>query len=714
MKLIAIILLLGCQVSAQTNISGVVKSADGVAIVGANISLENSYDGTSSNSSGKFLFITSESGNQVIIASFIGYEILKQPIVLAGSEFQIELIMMESTNDLDEVTITAGSFTAGEEKRRTIFKPRDIATTAGATADIAGALNTLPGTQKVGESGRLFVRGGDDTETRTFIDGMVVMDAYRPAAPNTPSRGRFLPFMFKGTSFSTGGYSAEYGQALSSALVLSSKDKAEVNQTDISILSVGLDAAHTQVWNQGSASAKLQYTDVRPYMDIIKQRVDWISAPVSWEASTAFRQQVGNGILKFFGNLNTTSFALYDHDIANPSLKKRLDLSNPYQYGNLSFQQPIGKLWAIKTGASFTNHEKHLLIDGVPSDEQETGFHGKVVVENSITDNIELRSGLELTHRRYQATRTNESNQQQHVSFDEPLTAGFAEVEWMISKKLITKSGARVEQNNLLNNVSADPRISFAFKPGKEGQFSFAYGRFRQTAPNQYMRVNKQLDSEQAEHFILNYQVINNSRTFRVEAFYKRYFNLVKFINLDPYLLNNEGDGYAQGLEFFWRDNGSIKNVDYWVSYSLLESKRNYLNYTKSSQPTFASAHNFSAVYKHFISKLKLQAGATYSFTSGRSYLNPNAQGFLDDRTPAYHDLSLNLAYVPRPNLIFYFSCTNILGFNNIFSYQYADAPDSSGMFPRRAVKQPADRFFFLGLLITISKNKAIGQLPNL
>jgi hypothetical protein len=98
----------------------------------------------------------------------------------------------------------------------------------GATADIAGALNTLPGTQKVGESGRLFVRGGDGNETRTFIDGLVVLDAYKPSAPNTPSRGRFLPFMFKGTSFSTGGYSAEYGQALSSALVLDSKDKGEL------------------------------------------------------------------------------------------------------------------------------------------------------------------------------------------------------------------------------------------------------------------------------------------------------------------------------------------------------------------------------------------------------------------------------------------------------------------------------------------------------
>src|SRR5690606_11762862 len=160
-------------------------------------------------------------------------------------------------------------------------KALDIATTAGATADIAGALNTLPGTQKAGESGRLFVRGGDGSEARTFIDGMVVLEAYGTSAPNTPSRGRFLPFMFKGISFSTGGYSSEYGQALSSALVLESKDESETIRTDIGLLSVGGDIAHTHAWDGGSATAKIQYTIIRPYYGMINQEIDWKTAPAS-------------------------------------------------------------------------------------------------------------------------------------------------------------------------------------------------------------------------------------------------------------------------------------------------------------------------------------------------------------------------------------------------------------------------------------------------
>ncbi|MDZ7646489.1 MAG: hypothetical protein U5K54_04550 [Cytophagales bacterium] len=66
----------------------------------------------------------------------------------------------------------------------------------------------------------------------------------------------FFPSCLRERVLAPGGYSAEYGQALSSALVLNSKDIAEMNQTDIGILSVGADVAHTQVWNRASVTGK--------------------------------------------------------------------------------------------------------------------------------------------------------------------------------------------------------------------------------------------------------------------------------------------------------------------------------------------------------------------------------------------------------------------------------------------------------------------------
>jgi hypothetical protein len=337
--------------------AGKVVDEKGEPIPGANVTIKESYDGASTDINGLFSFTCEEKGQRILQVTFVGFKTFEQVVELSGKTFALEIKLKEEINQLDAVVITAGSFTAGEEKRRTILKAVDIATTAGATADIAGALNTLPGTQKVGESGRLFVRGGDGNEARTFIDGLLVLDAYGTAAPNTPSRGRFLPFMFKGTSFSTGGYSAEYGQALSSALVLNSKDKADLTQTDIGIMTVGADVAHTQAWNKASLSGKIQYSDLRPYMNLINQRVDWKTPPVSLEGSAAYRMPVGKGgMFKFFGNFNQSDFSLYNHAIADPSLVQLYRLKNFYRYGNASYQQTLNSQWLVRGGMSITKN----------------------------------------------------------------------------------------------------------------------------------------------------------------------------------------------------------------------------------------------------------------------------------------------------------------------------------------------------------------------
>lgn len=94
---------------------------------------------------------------------------------------------------------------------------------------------------------------------------------------------------------------------------------------------------------------------------------------------------------------------------------------------------------------------------------------------------------------------------------------------------LLQKAGGRFEYINLTQSATVSPRLSLAYKPGKQGQFSFAYGSFTQSAQNQYLRVNTRLSQETAQHYILNYQVITNNKTFRVEAYHKEYRKLVKF-----------------------------------------------------------------------------------------------------------------------------------------------------------------------------------------
>ena len=189
---------------------------------------------------------------------------------------------------------------------------------------------------------------------------------------------------------------------------------------------------------------------------------------------------------------------------------------------------------------------------------------------------------------------------------------------------------------------------------------------------------------------------------------------MIKFPDGDRRNLTNLGNGDAKGIELFWRDNASVDRLDYWISYSYLDTKRNYLDFPFEAMPSFASKHNFSVVTKYFVQKIKSQLGLTYSFTSGRPYNDPNAESFNNGRTPNYADLSFNWSYLPTTSVIIHFSCTNLLGRDNVFGYEFSAAPMEDGTFASRAIRQPAPRFLFLGIFITLSKDKSVNQLPSL
>jgi hypothetical protein len=55
-----------------------------------------------------------------------------------------------------------------------------------------------------------------------------------------------------------------------------------------------------------------------------------------------------------------------------------------------------------------------------------------------------------------------------------------------------------------------------------------------------------------------------------------------------------------------------------------------------------------------------------------------------------------------------------VLGRDNIFSYAYSDTPTAGGFYNSRPVRQAAPRFLFVGIFLTLSKDKSVNQLPTL
>ena len=285
------------------------------------------------------------------------------------------------------------------------------------------------------------------------------------------------------------------------------------------------------------------------------------------------------------------------------------------------------------------------------------------------------------------------------------------------SKYFVTKAGIRVSNNSYLNQNTISPRLSLAYKTSKNGQFSLGYGTFEQAPKADYLKYSNQFTTEKAAHYILNYQFIKNNRTLRLETYYKDYNDLVKYntavAQFDSKFSNN-GNGYATGLDVFWRDGSSIKNLEYWLSYSYIDSKRDYQNFSNNATPSFIAKNNWSLVTKYFVNDWKSQLGFSYSINSGRPYNNPNETVFMNGKTKEYSNLSFNWAYLLTTQKILYFSVSNVLGTQNIYGYQYANNPDSKGVYNRMEITPTADRFFFLGFFWTISTDKNENQLKNL
>ena len=278
---------------SQSVIKGTIKDSKGTPIEYVNVFIKNSTDGSITDSLGRYIITTKLQGNQVINVSIIGYEQIFYPVTLADKEYSLSFTLKEAVNMLDEIVISAGTIEANNERKVAILKPLDIVTIAGGGADIVNAIQTLPGVQRNGgDQTGLFVRGGDASESTVIIDGITSQNAFLTTVPGISQRSRFNPFQFKGTSFSSGGYSSRYGQALSSVLDLQTNDLPDENTVNIGMNLTGISVSGSKLMNNNAFEYTGSYLNLAPYMAITKTNFDYYKNPQGGYLSTRWVSKV--------------------------------------------------------------------------------------------------------------------------------------------------------------------------------------------------------------------------------------------------------------------------------------------------------------------------------------------------------------------------------------------------------------------------------------
>lgn len=747
--LIIIVLLAGFySAKAQVKISGRVADNKNKPLAGVSIVLKDTYDGATSDSLGGYSFTTSEQGVQQLEASLTGYNAVLQKITISTQAIVLDIAMKEQITELRAVVISAGSFEASDKSKGAVLNSTDIVTTPSANGDITSAFKSLPGTQQVGESEGLFVRGGTATESKIYMDGNLVNNFFYSSTPGIATRGRFNPFLFKGTVFSTGGYSALYGQALSSALILESNDLPERTEADlgISVVGVGGGIQHLAKDKKSSWGVSANYTNLWLAFNVIKQNRDFFQVPLANQVDANFRIKTKNGgFVKYYGYLSTNKTGYRSPDIDSLSLKDAFSISNVNTYQNINWKDRIGNGWKINTGISFSTNKDDINNEMQDGNNKKVDIssplfysyknfalvniaryaQGRVVLEKRIKGLTAIRFGSDYFYSNEKSTYTLFDGQKFDEKVVDHLFAGFTEADIYVTNSLAAKVGGRLEHSEIVQKWNIAPRLSLAYKLANNSQASFAYGIFYQNPERKLLPVTASIDYSKATHYIFQYTRQTKDFTLRGEVFYKKYDDLYKTMqssNGRDRIVNNNGYGQARGIEFFWRDKKTIKNVDYWFSYSYLDTKRDFLNYPSEIQPSFAASHTAAFVFKRFVLPWKTGFNLSYNFATGRPYYNiayDSVAGKMaikdQGKTINYNSLSFSVNFLPnlgktgaKTFAVWVLGVNNVLGQKQVYSYNYNN--DGSR---KEAVTPPSKRFVFIGCFLSFGIDRTQDAINN-
>ncbi|MDO9376341.1 MAG: TonB-dependent receptor [Ferruginibacter sp.] len=742
-------LLLNALVShAQVKIAGHIKDNKNNPLPAASIVLKNTYDGATSDSLGNYSFTTEERGQQTVEISIAGYNSLTQVITIADKELSLDFTLKEQITELKAVVISAGAFEASDKNKGAVLTSLDIVTTPSAMGDVTSALKSIPGTQQVGESEGLFVRGGTASESKIYMDGSLVNNFFYSSTPGIATRGRFNPFLFKGTVFSSGGYSALYGQALSSALILESTDLPERTQADlgISVVGIGGGLQHLSKDKKSSWGFSYNYANLWLAFNVLKQKQDFYKLPNANQGDANFRIKTrSGGFVKYYGYISTNNVGFRTNDIDSIVLKNAFALKNINTYQNLNWKDRIGPGWKINTGISFGTNKDDIDNEVQDQSNQKVTItnpilysfknfallttaryaQARVVLEKKLKGISALRFGSDYFYSSEKSTYTLFNGSTFNENVTDNLFAGFAEADIYLTNNLALKVGSRAEHSALMSRWNIAPRLSLAYKLATNSQASFAYGTFYQNPERRLLPGAAGLNFSKAAHYIFQFTQQTKDYTFRSEIFYKKYDDLFKTgfsANGRELAANNQGFGSAKGIEFFWRDKKTWKNVDYWVSYSFLDTKRDYLNFPRAIEPSFAAKHTASFVFKRFVLPWKTGFNLSYNFATGRPYYriayNNNLDKFeLTDqgRTINYNSMSMSINYIPalgktgaKSFAVWVLGINNVLGQNQVFNYNY-----SSDGSRKEAITPPSKRFIFIGCFMSFGVDRTQDAINN-
>ena len=204
------------------------------------------------------------------------------------------------TTLLDEVEIRESR----PEDERTLVKGKDIEFTTGAEGGVEGVVKTFAGVSSRNElSSQYNVRGGNFDENLVYINGFEVFRPFLARAGQQEGMSIIHPHLVGNILFSAGGFSALYGDKLSSVLDVQYKRGGEELDTKVESSLTGVNISATKAGMDWEILSGFRYRNNALLLNATDIQSDYF--PSNADGQILARKWFDNGTsLEIFGHLS--------------------------------------------------------------------------------------------------------------------------------------------------------------------------------------------------------------------------------------------------------------------------------------------------------------------------------------------------------------------------------------------------------------------------
>ena len=201
----------------EVRLYGYVLDSENRGIELANVYIEGSTVGTTTNQNGYYDITVEMSDTIVMVYSMIGYETIRQQLYTQNQVLGVNVILPTNEEMLSEITVRGIQRQTGTMERTDVGVARLMPDATG--GGIESLLITFAGVKQNNEmSSQYNVRGGSFDENSVYVNGLEI---HRPLLIRSGQQ-EGLSFvntdMVESVDFSAGGFDAQYGDKMSSVL----------------------------------------------------------------------------------------------------------------------------------------------------------------------------------------------------------------------------------------------------------------------------------------------------------------------------------------------------------------------------------------------------------------------------------------------------------------------------------------------------------------